>query len=121
MVVFVRFPVFNCVPDLLMSRCRNDVKDAKCPSCLCVCSVRRKANPKKCSSFVILLLANVERDRGPGGIATIVCPWRNVESSSLPCQPRDTWYLRAGVLMFRWLAMASGGLKWSTFSGQRRL
>lgn len=119
MVVFVRFLVFNCVPGLLISRYRNDVEDAKCPSCLRVCSVRRKANPKKCFSFVVVLV-NVEGDWRPGGIATIVCSWKNVESSSLPCLPRDTWCLRAGVLMFGWLAMASGGVKWSAFSGQCR-
>lgn len=113
MVVFVRFLVFNCVPGLLISRYRNDVEDAKCPSCLRVCPVCRKANPKKCFSFVVVL-ANVERDWRPGGIATIVCSGKNVESSSLPCLPR------AVVLMFEWLAMASGGVRWSAVSGQCR-
>lgn len=118
MVVFVRFPVFNSAPRLLSSRFRKGL-NAKCPSCLCVCSVRRKANPEKCSSFVAVLV-NVESDRRPGGIATIVCPWKNVESSRLPYLPRDTWCLTAGVSRFGWLAVVGGGVKWSAFSGQCR-
>lgn len=80
--MFVRLPVLSSVTRFLSPRYRNGV-NAKYPSCLCVCSARRKANPEKCSSFAVVLV-NEESDRRPGGIATIVCPWKNVESSRLP-------------------------------------
>ena len=102
--MIVRFPVLSSVPRLLSSRFRKGV-NAKCPSCLRVCSVRRIANPEKRSSFVAVLV-KVERDLRPGGIATIVCPWKNVESSRLPYLPRDAWCLTAGDSRIR---MAGGG------------
>jgi hypothetical protein len=125
MVVIVRFPVLSPISRLLSSRFRNGV-NAKCPSCLRVCSVRRIANLEKCSSFVAVLV-KIERDLRPGGIATIVCPWKNVESSRLPYLPRDAWCLAAGDSRIRmagggrrWSAVVSGGVKWSAFSGQCR-
>lgn len=102
--MFVRFPMFSSVPRLLNSRFRK-VVNAKRPNCLCVCPVCRKANPEKCSSFVVVPV-KFETDRRPGGIATIVCSWKNVESSRLPYLPRAAWCLTAGVLSFR---MAGGG------------